>query len=66
MKRMLLALAAALLPGVVAAAQSTAVSGKDVAPGFEAPADEWVNWDADLSLEKLRGHVVWVEFSFIH
>ena len=29
-------------------------------------AEHWLNWKGDISLEKLRGHVVWLEFSFIH
>lgn len=35
-------------------------------PELSVPDDGWVNFEGDLSLEKLRGHVVWLEFSFIN
>ncbi len=35
-------------------------------PELSVPDDGWVNFEGNLSLEKLRGHVVWLEFSFIN
>ena len=34
-------------------------------PKLNVAENGWMNYDGELSLEKLRGHVVWLEFSFI-
>ena len=36
-----------------------------IPPSLQVAANGWMNYDGELSLEKLRGHVVWLEFSFI-
>lgn len=36
-----------------------------IPPSLQVSANGWMNYDGELSLEKLRGHVVWLEFSFI-
>lgn len=35
------------------------------APELQVAEDAWLNWSGEISLEKLRGHVVWLEFSFL-
>ena len=36
-----------------------------IPPELRVEPDGWLNVEGELTLEKLRGHVVWLEFSFI-
>ena len=36
-------------------------------PELVVPENGWLNWKGgEISISKLRGHVVWLEFSFLH
>lgn len=60
------ALGSVLFAGAVAATQEHRKSFLDQEPPELFVAENgWVNWEGELSLEKLRGHVVWLEFSFL-
>jgi hypothetical protein len=37
-----------------------------VPPEITAAEDHWINASQAATLEKLRGHVVWLEFSFLN
>jgi hypothetical protein len=37
-----------------------------VPPELTSTRGRWLNTDGELTLESLRGRVVWLEFSFLH
>lgn len=62
-----LAIAAALFAG--SAAQDRKVRNSYLGkapPELAADADTWLNAKEPLSLSKLKGKVVWLEFSYTH
>lgn len=38
----------------------------EIPPELVVADDGWINWKGELSLGALRGHVVWLQFSFLH
>lgn len=61
------ALSVALLRVAYAQSRSgfTSFMGKQP-PELVIAKDGWINWNGRLSLEKLRGYVVWLEFSYLN
>ena len=69
MKRMFARFAlAALLMGSLGAQQErilyNSYKGK-TPPEFKAKKADWLNWKKPETLKKLKGRVVWLEFSFL-
>ena len=58
-----------LMPGTVQEGESpepfTSFLGEQP-PELVVSDNGWTNWEGEVSLRKLRGHVVWLEFSFLH
>ena len=71
MKRVLLCLAAAIVLSASSFGQETgkiysnSYLGKKP-PEVAAAREHWLNAKSPISLKKLEGKVVWIEFSFIH
>ncbi len=72
MKARFVALALAALLGSVSQAAPAPLTPQDEnslvgkqPPELIRSEGAWLNWKGDLSLESLRGHVLWLEFSFV-
>jgi hypothetical protein len=62
--------AALALGGPAAQGSPEGPAGKaevgEEAPELVVSRGAWMGWDSDLKLADLRGHVVWLEFGFLH
>jgi hypothetical protein len=62
---LILGLAAALAMALSPNASSEGLQAGKTPPALSVGKNAWLNWQGDLSLDSLRGHLVWLEFSFI-